>query len=123
MGKIKLFYHILRNMGLSYMLHRSTYELKRKSGLLKKKFPTDVPLLSYISLEEWRNRAAPFFFHSREHIQLERKKNNALKEKVAELKNGVFTFFSSTKFNLGDDFDWVTNLNTNYQYNSNQYMI
>lgn len=108
-------------MGISYVFHRSTYELRRKSGFLKKQFPSDIKISSFISLEDWQKTAPSFFFDSRKDILLEKTKNEALEKRVKEIKDGVFTFFFSTKFSLSTDFDWITNPSTGYKYKRDQH--
>jgi hypothetical protein len=63
MGKIRLFVHIVRNMGLEYVIFRVFYVLRGKLGILKKQFPTNPPQVQYQTLEGWKNSEIKFFFN------------------------------------------------------------
>jgi hypothetical protein len=104
-------------MGGRYFVFRSTYEAKRRVGLLKKKFPSVPPPLELISLNAWRANRKPF-------ISTEFTKpfpltdQQKLSEEVHDIKNGYVTFFSHEKKLLGNHYDWVTNPDTGYRYSN-----
>ncbi len=118
MKRISLAFQLLRNMGVRYVLFRVKFLLQTKTGFLKNKFPINPPIKSFISLEKWKSSAPQFFFDSREVLKksIVLEKEESLKLKVDEIKQGVFTFFSSLKFDLGQNYDWVTNPDTKFKY-------
>ena len=103
-------------MGIRYFSYRIFYELQRKTGLLQRKFPTNPQPIHYLSLEEWRASAQPFFFQSRDTVSIEKKPNNALKETFDNILSGKIQFFSSKYYDLGIDYDWITNPDSGFRY-------
>jgi hypothetical protein len=103
-------------MGIRYVSYRLFYELKRKSGILKRKFPTRIQPVQLLNLSEWETISKPFFFQSREDLQFEKKPNDKLKEAFENTIKGKIQFFSSQYFDLGTDYDWVSNPETSYKY-------
>ena len=118
MNKFQLLGHILRDKGWRYVSFRVPYELKRKTGRLKKDYPTMLSLRDDISLDVWRRDASPFFFHDRGTVKVRKMRNNRLNEDVSRLMKGEILFFSAQWLQLGKDYDWVTNPLTGYRYDS-----
>lgn len=114
--KIKNSWNLLRNMGWRYTKFRMKHELLSRTGLLKQKFPTAPDYNQYISLEEWKNRSGNFFFKSKDSLSFSKNPAPAIRERFLNLKEGKFIFFNSTEFNLGKDYDWVTNPDTGFKY-------
>ena len=52
-------------MGMRYVFFRVSYELKKRTGLLKKSYPTTYKSQQFISLEKWRDKTPKFFFDSK----------------------------------------------------------
>ena len=119
MNKVKLFFDWFSNMGIRYVVFRILHELSVKLGLLKFKFPVNPKKVSIISLEKWRKQPSPFFFYGKDIIGLEKKQDLNLEAKFKEIRSGCFTYFSKEKYELGEDYDWITNPITNYKYNIN----
>jgi hypothetical protein len=102
-------------MGIRYVGFRILFELKKRLGLLKKAFPVHPKMVQYVLLAswkkdtvflipaatEWKNKPYPF---------------RADSDKTAKMQKGIFEFFSSTEYNLGVDYDWVTNPDTGFKY-------
>lgn len=114
--KIKLIFNLLKNMGLRYVLFRVYYAISTKLGWQKKVFPTNPEFKKFISLKEWKSNLPPFFFHGKDIHNLPKNKDERLKTIFDAIKNGRFTFFSKQEFNLGKDFDWITNPVSNHKY-------
>ena len=115
--KAKKITNLISNMGFRYLFFRIFYMLKTKVGWQKKVFPTNPKFQSFISVEKWKENLPPFFFFGKQIIGLEIQESEELLENFKEIKNGIFTFFSKTKINLGKEYDWVTNPLTGYKYN------
>jgi len=110
-------------MGTRYMTYRIKFELQKRSGLLKKKFPTQPKFESYISLANWKSLPAKFFFDSKENIHFTKNKSGKLKGKIEHLKAGDLQFFNSEYKNIGNDFDWITNPDSGYAYNPQTHWV
>lgn len=118
---LKKIINLVHNMGLKYSWFRLKYEIQRKSGILKKRFPVKVNFKYWVSLEDWKNIRGTFFFQRKEEIKLEPRSSSSLIERINDYKNGSFLFFNGINFNLGLDYDWVTNPETGYQYDVNKH--
>lgn len=121
MNKLQQIVQLYQNMGCRYFAFRAWYEFRRRSGLLKKQFPVNPELKTYISLQLWRKEAAPFFFESRETLTIKKEKDEHLKQDALRILNGEIQFFSLEWKNLGKDYDWVTNPDTGYRYDINKH--
>ena len=119
--KIKDTVNMVRNMGWRYVAFRSKHELLVRSGLFKNKFPVNINGIKMPSLEGWRNSKAHFFFEDKDSIKLTKNPDPLLEQTYLELLNGNFIFFNSTRFDLGEKYDWVTNPDTGYQYDVNKH--
>lgn len=103
-------------MGLRYTWYRVTHIIESKFGLLKKRHPMNPAVKKFIALEDWKNSTTTFVIDTRENTQSVKNPNPELKEKATKILNGEILFFSSEWKNLGKDYDWVTNPETNFQY-------
>jgi len=115
--------NLLFNMGGRYITFRIIYLIKIKLGFLKRKFPVNPPIKKFISFEKWKRLNIPFFLPNITDaiFKIEDDEKDQLKQKRNEIVNNVFTFFSSTKFNFSEDYDWITNPDTGYKYNINKH--
>ena len=119
MNKFLLYFQLFHNMGIKYFLFRIQYEIRRKGGMLKRAYPISWEDKEYLSLADWRKHAKPFFFSSRKSVKLTHTDSRVLSERVNRMKRGEYCFFSAVWYNLGTDYDWLTNPDTNYKYNAN----
>jgi hypothetical protein len=108
-------------MGLRYTYYRVTHAIESKIGLLKKRHPINPVFKKFVPLENWKNSATTFVIDTRKNLQLVKNPNSELKEKAIKILNGEVFFFSSEWKNLGKDYDWITNPETNYQYDINKH--
>ena len=120
---MKLHHYIdfFQNMGLRYVLFRTKYIAQSKLGLLKNKFPTNPKFTKFINLEQWKKKTPPFFFKEKNAVKLPKYPSLQLKQQVEDLKEGKFIFFNKLKFDLGKEYDWITNPETGYQYDIQQH--
>lgn len=116
MNKLQQIVQLYQNMGGRYFAFRAWYEFRRRSGLLKSQFPINPEQKTYISLQQWRKEAAPFFFDSRESLKIVKVQDEHLKQDAHRILNGEIQFFSHEWMNLGKEYDWVTNPDTGYHY-------
>ena len=101
-------------MGLKYVLFRVWFLLQKKTGLLIKRFPANPPFIDSITLVEWKKSI--FFVKSKEELSFPKNKLEALKNEAESILKGDYLFFSSTKFTLGFDYDWISNPETGFKY-------
>jgi hypothetical protein len=101
-------------MGLNYVLFRVWFLIQKKTGLLIKRFPANPPFINAITLVEWKKSI--FFVKSKEELTFPKIKVENLKNEAESILKGDYLFFSSTKFTLGVDYDWVTNPDTGFKY-------
>ena len=121
MSKWKQYRQLISNMGWRYISFRFLFELKRKSGILKKRFPIKPEQKSFLTLLEWKTSSFPFFFRSREDLNFDHDPDFKLKEQYDKIVGGEFQFFSSQYFVLGNNYDWITNPDTNFRYDINKH--
>jgi hypothetical protein len=119
--KIKQAVQLLQNMGIRYVLFRVWFEVQRKTGLLKKKFPTNPPIQKFITLDDWRKLNVPYFFQSKEELSFAKNPTEKLKADFNKIENSEIQFFNSQWINLGKNYDWVTNPDSKYQYDKNKH--
>ncbi len=103
-------------MGWKYAKFRVKHEMHRRTGLLKKKFPVNPTYQQYFSLEQWRKNAPNFFFNSKESLSFQPQPSNAIKERFKNITEGKFLFFNSKEFDIGINYDWISNPDTGYKY-------
>lgn len=104
-------------MGWDYVQFRSLYELKRKTGFLKKQFPTSPKQIHFISLGDWKKLRTKFFFDSKESLTFKKNPTPSLKKDYEDFLEGKVTFFNSEKIKIGRDYDWISNPSSGYKYN------
>lgn len=97
------------------------HEVMRKTGLLKSRFTVNPPFQNYIQLEQWKQSAGNFFFSKKSSLQFAKSPSIQLKEWFENFKEGKLVFFSSTQYDLGKDYNWITNPDTNFQYDINKH--
>ncbi len=119
MNKAKRIINLINNMGLRYVLFRASYELKRKLGLLKRKFPTQIQANRKPNLQDWRDSKSAFFFQSNKdigHFTLSDAALNELQEEFVAYKEGKLKFFNARYVSLGTNYDWLTNPTSQQKY-------
>ena len=121
--KISTFKNILQNMGWRYVGFRGWFEISKKAGILKSKFPQNPPLRKFISLEDWKKLPAQFFFESKAAINFPKNPSTILKEKVSRLRKGELAYFNAAYKNIGRDYDWLTNPDNGFQYNTEKHWL
>lgn len=83
---------------------------------MERRFPTQASTLELLSLTEWRATAPAFFFTDRSALDIPRRPDPALAERVARIRRGEVRYFSSDWKALGTDYDWLTNPDSGYRY-------
>ncbi len=119
-NKIKLLFQLLINMGPRYLAYRVYFELKKRIGVLKIEFPTNPHFEKFISLTKWKDETIFLIKSRRDYAKIDYP-FQIDHQKFKDQKNGLFEFFSSLYFNLGENFDWITNPDTGYKYDINKH--
>lgn len=104
------------NMGWRYTGFRVWYELQRRTGILKIRFPVDPPEKKMITLKDWRNCRVKFFFPDDVqflNFDLKHQDYRALAKRVESIHQNRFLYFGS-KFYLVPD--WLTNPENGFRY-------
>ena len=105
-------------MGFRYLIFRIKYLFLTKTGVFKKRFPINPIQKEFINLDDWKKIEIPFFIQSKNDLKLEDITFNKIKEDelIDKFKSGVHTFFSSKQYDLGPNYDWITNPDTGFKY-------
>ena len=115
MSFLQTLLHLSKNMGLRYVWFRVGYEFKRRSGLLKRKFPTHVPPRTWATRQDWQQLPTCFFdFSPIKAGSL----SSALTREIAEYRRGNLLFFGAQYYHITD---WLTNPETGYRYDINKH--
>lgn len=117
MPSVKQAYQIMKNMGWRYVSFRIRYELERKTGFFRRKFPVLPKTKNFINLEEWRKTTR--FFGISQHDRIRFTPSEV--PDFAAYKEGKFPFFSAAILNLGPGYDWLTNPDTGFRYDIRQH--
>jgi len=113
--KLNRSFQLLQNMGTRYVGYRIRLEVEKKLGVLQKRHPINPAFKQFISLEEWRKNTPAFFFEGKD-LALTPNPQESLKKRVEAMKQGRFVLFGKMEYDLGIDYDWVTNPVTGYRY-------
>ena len=116
LNKIKNTCNLFRNMGWRYVSFRGVHELKVRSGFFRKQFPISPKSETFISLKNWKEKNL-FFINGR--ISFSKPVSEKLENDFRNLIGGKISFFNSEIFDLGADYDWVTNPTNGYKYDRN----
>jgi hypothetical protein len=115
-GIINKIINLAGNMGWRYVSFRARYELLRRSGLLKSKFPAAPSFKQYITLQQWKDQQAKFFFSGKVSLDIPRNPSPNLKETFDNIRGGKIMLFNSVLTNFGTNYDWLTNPDNGYCY-------
>ena len=114
--KANLYFQIFRNMGWKYVLYRVFFALKEKLGVLKTQFPVNPPRKHFFTLQNWKDADVHYFFGSKETLRIPKQKNDTLRQRFLDFNSGKIWFFNSTQYNIGTEYDWLTNPSNGYKY-------
>ncbi|QKG80231.1 heparinase II/III family protein [Tenuifilum thalassicum] len=120
-SKLFIILDLINNIGGRYITFRIIYLIKIKLGFLKRKFPINTPTKEFISLEKWKRLNIPFFLPDSTTSIYKIEDKEHLQHKRDEIVSNTFTYFSSMKYNLGPNYDWITNPDTGYKYDINKH--
>src|SRR4051812_19932659 len=120
-GQLNKVLNLVNNMGWRYISFRARNELLKRTGLLKSRFPINPPFKQYITLAAWQQQSAKFFFDNKDTLSIPRNPAPVLKETFTNIKNGRLLLFNSVLTDLGSDYDWVTNPDSGFRYDTRKH--
>lgn len=106
-------------MGMRYILYRVYHIFLVKSRLILLIYPTKYSNKSFISLENWRKSAKPFFFKNRESLpefNLSEPSRVQLNADYQKILAGNLCYFNSQWIHVGNPIHWNHNPDSNYTY-------
>lgn len=115
-NKLKRVADFIQNMGWRYIGFRLWHVFQVKSGVFKKKFPANVPVKHFITLEAWRAAHIPFLIASREALEIPKHINGVLASRFRESVKNNITFFNSQQLQLQQVTQWSVNPSNGYAY-------
>lgn len=107
-------------MGIRYFVFRAKYELMRRLGCLKRKYPTSFSRVLNITLETWRSNQTPSFFTLQANNG-NKSVSNELKTTVNRILNGDVLFFSNIWFDHNSVSSWNKHPETGYDFGTNKH--
>lgn len=108
---------LIRNMGLRYITFRVSFELRKRIGAIKKKFPQNPPSECFISIDQWRQKKLFFGVQHKD----EAARGSLKVPDIEQILSGKLQFFSASWIDLGRDYDWTTNPETHHRYDPGQH--
>lgn len=112
---------VAHNMGWKYIAFRSVYELNRRTGRLKKRFPEAPAMTRFLSLDSWKKQDVKFFFNSREELTVPRRPEASIASRYEEIRQGKLSFFNGKVVDLGLDNNWMKNPDSGFVYDANKH--
>ncbi|WP_229215858.1 alginate lyase family protein [Dyadobacter frigoris] len=109
-------FQVVQNMGWQYTGFRIWYEIQRRTGILKLRFPVNPPGKKMVTLEEWRTIPVNFFFSDQfleSNFEERHPDYRALSKRVEAIHQNRFLYFGSKWFTVPD---WLTNPQNGFQY-------
>jgi hypothetical protein len=119
MNKLLLGIDLIKRMGIKPIAYRAIHTFKKKTGLLKRSFPTQPSNRNFVSLREWKKSPTKFFFSSKGDLKpykLSEDEYQKLANNFLRVKEGYIQFFNGEWRYLGENYKWTTNPATNYTY-------
>jgi hypothetical protein len=109
---------ILKQMGMKYIYFRLGFEIQKRSGILKLRFPLEIKFNQHTDLRKWLKDLK---FIKNDGISISKGifwQDNSLAEEVNEVKDEIFTFFSHEKISM-KNLGWHTNPINKYTFPKN----
>jgi hypothetical protein len=107
-------------MGWRYLSFRIQFEWKRKSGLLKRRFPVQPTKQSYPNWTEFKNRFL-WVWGERENLSVPLQPNAQLEGKAKEILEGKILLFNSIPHTFSKPEDWITHPETGFVYDNQKH--
>jgi len=116
---------LVRNMGWRAFRFRAGYELRKRTGLLRRQFPVAATGTPSLTLADWQRTGGTFFFGSRKDLSppfpLPADARRELRTEVERIKSGQLLFFNTFYLPLGPAYDWQTNPDSGFRYDAGRH--
>lgn len=119
MERIKAYIDLFKQLGIKYTLFRVKYEIAKKLGFNKAKFPTSFNEKNYaLTVNSWKSAYGNrFFVPSKEECQRYGfKKSEILIEQTHKILSGKIPFFFTEWKEIGFENDWIMHPLTKHFY-------
>lgn len=103
-------------MGLRYILFRVGFEVKRKSGWLKRSFPVNPSKVNLPSIQKWKSQSKSWPWGSREELVFQKKHSAQLESSALDILSRKILLFNSIPYSFKKQEDWYTHPETGFQY-------
>lgn len=113
---LKLAFQLYQNMGTRYVMYRVRHEIEKKTGVLKKKHPKVLNFKDSINVLQWRNTKKEFLIDAKEDLFFTKNPTAKLKQDAESILSGKLKYFNAEWFDIGKDYDWITNPSNGYKY-------
>jgi hypothetical protein len=107
---------IIKQMGLRYSGYRAWYELRKRTGLLKRSFPLDFSTQLLPTLAKWRENPPKFLLGRELKDRPSAVKDETLLADYQRFLKGDIRYFNNETKSVGRDYDWLTNPATGHRY-------
>lgn len=119
----KRLYLYIRQTGVRKVSFRCMYELQRRTGMLRLRFPARRGRQRIPELAEWRKQAGKFFFDGKPPLEfpdqyLATDSRQVLEQTVRAIYANEYRLFHGQSYVVAD---WHTNPLTGFRYNKNQH--
>jgi hypothetical protein len=115
-GSINKILNLVGNVGWRYLRFRVRHEVLKRTGLLKKNFPVAPAYRQYLTLSQWKEQPAKFFFVNKASLDIPKAPHPRIKEIFEQIKEGNLLLFNSVIAHLGTNYSWLTNPDTGFNY-------
>lgn len=117
---IRIYKELFKQFGLKYAVFRIKYELSKKLGLFKSKFPIVYSKGVYPTLDVWKDKYTNTFFVSAKEdiIEFDGSSSEQLKTDTKKILSGKIPFFFTEWKDLGFQGDWSVHPISNHLYSS-----
>lgn len=112
---IRLALQLCNNMGSRYVVYRCAHELEKRFGILKQRHPQIKEEKTFIPLDQWRVN------NEHDNIGLLKNESVELKHKAQRILGNEIQFFNADWINLGENYNWVTNPITGFQFDAQKH--
>src|SRR5690606_7651179 len=92
--------------------------VKTRVGFYARKFPLNPQKKTYYTLDSWLKSKPAYFLHNRKAIQKVLADQNLTPVERPSCFDGKFRFFNAALIDLGKDYDWVTNPDSGFKYDT-----
>ncbi len=115
--RLALLRNVAREMPPRYVLFRASYEFRRRTGLLRRAFPSAFRKVPPLTLAAWRGQErGKFFLTAREALALPRHPTEALRTAAEHVLAGDVLFFGARWMPAAKLAGWTVHPETGYDF-------